>query len=82
MFPRGSRHAPAGVIVAFIVDDVDALAAGLAAGGVPVVTPVRDEPWGQRHTYVTDPSGTLVDVVQVTTPDPGWLAANVPASAG
>jgi hypothetical protein len=39
-------------------------------------TPVKDEPWGQRHTFVTDPAGTLIDVVQMTTPDPAWLEAH------
>jgi uncharacterized glyoxalase superfamily protein PhnB len=68
--------APAGVIVGFMVDDVDAYAARFAAAGVPVVTPVKDEPWGQRHTFVTDPAGTLIDVVQMTTPDPAWLEAH------
>ena len=71
--PAGHRAPPAGVIVAFMVDDVDACAARLAAAGTPVVLPVRDEPWGQRHTYVTDPAGTLIDVVQPTTPSPEWL---------
>lgn len=74
--PEGYRGPPAGVIVAFLVDDVDAYAERLAAAGTPVVAPVRDEPWGQRHTYVTDPAGTLIDVVQLTTPSPEWLAAN------
>jgi catechol 2,3-dioxygenase-like lactoylglutathione lyase family enzyme len=74
--PDGFRVTPAGTIVGFMVDDVDAVAAGLVAAGVPVVTPLRDEPWGQRHTFVTDPAGTLIDVVQVTTPDPAWLAAH------
>jgi len=75
--PEGFRAAaPSGVIIGFMVDDVDAVAARLAADGVPVVTPMRDEPWGQRHTFVTDPAGTLIDVVQVTTPDPDWLRAH------
>lgn len=71
--PAGHRVPPAGVIVAFMVDDVDACAARLAAAGTSVVLPVQDEPWGQRHTYVTDPAGTLIDVVQPTTPSPEWL---------
>ena len=79
--PEAYRRPPAGVIVAFLVDDVDACAARLAAAGTPVVSPVRDEPWGQRHTYVTDPAGTLIDVVQLTTPSPEWLAANGLSSA-
>jgi catechol 2,3-dioxygenase-like lactoylglutathione lyase family enzyme len=74
--PDGFHVAPAGVVVAFMVDDVDAYAARFAAAEVPVVMPVRDEPWGQRHTYITDPAGTLIDVVQPTAPDPAWLEAH------
>jgi catechol 2,3-dioxygenase-like lactoylglutathione lyase family enzyme len=74
--PEGFRRAPSGVILAFLVDDVDAVAARLADAGVELVTPVTDEEYGQRHVFVTDPSGTLVDVVQLTTPSPEWLAAN------
>ena len=74
--PEGFRVPPAGVIIGFLVDDVDAVAERLAAAGTPVVEPVRDEPWGQRHIFVTDPAGTLIDVVQPTAASPEWLAAN------
>ena len=74
--PEAFRTAPAGVIVGFLVDDVDAVVERLVAAGTTIVEPTRDEPWGQRHCYVTDPAGTLIDVVQLTQPDPAWLAAN------
>lgn len=62
----------AGPVLAFVVDDVDAVAARVGADPDDVI----DEPWGQRHVFVQDPAGTVIDVVQVTTPDPEWLAAN------
>ncbi len=49
-------------------------AAGFEAAGVPFLEPVRDEPWGQRHFYVQDPAGSVIDVVEFTTPSPEWLA--------
>lgn len=64
--------AGAGPVLAFVVDDVDAIAARVGADPTTIV----DEPWGQRHVFVQDPAGTVIDVVQVTTPDPAWLAAH------
>ena len=43
---------------------------------VPIVQPARDEPWGQRHVFCTDPAGTLIDVVQPIPPSSEWLRAN------
>jgi catechol 2,3-dioxygenase-like lactoylglutathione lyase family enzyme len=73
--PERFRQAPAGVILAFLVDDVDEVAARLTDAGVDLVSPVIDEEYGQRHVFVTDPSGPLVDVVKLPTPSPEWLAA-------
>lgn len=42
--------------------------------GIPFVTPLRDEPWGQRHFVVRDPAGTLVEGIEIIAPDPAWLA--------
>ena len=71
--PEGYGAAPAGVVLAFLVDDVDAVEQRLRAAGVPIVQPLRNEPWGQRHLFCTDPAGTLIDVVQLIAPSPGWL---------
>jgi hypothetical protein len=49
--PPGCRAPPAGVIVSFMVDDVDACAARLADGGTPVVVLVRDEPTSSRSGH-------------------------------
>lgn len=67
---------PAGAVLAFVVDDVDALVDVARQRGVELLGPAVDEPWGQRHVFLRDPVGTVVDVVQITTPDPAWLAAN------
>lgn len=75
--PAGAgARSTAGAVLAFVVDDVDALADAAAARGLELLGPPVDEPWGQRHVFLRDPAGTLVDVVQITTPDPAWLAAN------
>ncbi|QYG95067.1 glyoxalase/bleomycin resistance/extradiol dioxygenase family protein [Iamia sp. SCSIO 61187] len=73
---RASAAAGAAPLLAFVVDDVTALAAAARAAEVPVLGPIVDEPWGQRHVFLQDPAGTVIDVVQFIAPDPAWLAAH------
>jgi catechol 2,3-dioxygenase-like lactoylglutathione lyase family enzyme len=70
----------AGVVLAFLVEDVHAEHARLVELGVPVDVAPRDEPWGQRRCLVRDPAGTGVELVQATAPDPAWLASLTSAS--
>ncbi|MGW0502811.1 VOC family protein [Micromonospora sp. NPDC003241] len=53
-----------GVLVAFVVDDIDAEYARLTAAGVPITTPIQTEPWGERFFQVTDPNGVILQLVQ------------------
>lgn len=55
-----------GVWIAVDVDDVDAEYEHIRGLGVPIEVGLRDEPWGDRHFAVIDPSGIGVDVVQRT----------------
>jgi catechol 2,3-dioxygenase-like lactoylglutathione lyase family enzyme len=57
-----------GLLVAFVVDDVDAECARLQAEGVEITTPLETEPWGERYFQVTDPNGVIVQFVQWMTP--------------
>lgn len=72
--PAAAGERPDGVVLAVVTQDAAADAARLEAAGVALLEPLRDEPWGQRHFYVQDPAGTVIDVVQFTTPSPEWLA--------
>lgn len=73
--PEGHREeTPSGVMIAPILDDATTKAREMEAAGIPFVTPLRDEPWGQRHFVVRDPAGTLVEGIQIIAPDPAWLA--------
>jgi catechol 2,3-dioxygenase-like lactoylglutathione lyase family enzyme len=66
--PQPDRRAAAGVIVTFETDDAEGLHARAAALGLPIVQPLRDEAWGQRHFMTRDPAGLLVDVAQLIPP--------------
>lgn len=59
---RGQRAE--GLIVAFVVDDIDAEYARLQAAGVPITTPIQTEPWGERFFQVTDPNGVILQLVR------------------
>ena len=53
-----------GLLIAFVVDDVDAECARLVGEGVEITTPLETEPWGERYFQVTDPNGVVVQFVQ------------------
>ena len=53
-----------GLLVVFVVDDVDAEYQRLVAEGVSITTPLETEPWGERFFQVTDPNGVTIQLVQ------------------
>ena len=58
-----------GLLVVFVVDDVDAEYLRLQDEGVPITTPIETEAWGERYFQVTDPNGVTMQLVQwVTAP--------------
>jgi catechol 2,3-dioxygenase-like lactoylglutathione lyase family enzyme len=48
--------------IAFEVGDVPAALARAVSAGATLVQDVRDEPWGQVTSYVSDPDGYLVEL--------------------
>ena len=63
--PAGMRNSSAGgLLVAFVVDDIDAEYARLQAEGVEIATPIQTEPWGERFFQVADPNGVIIQLVQ------------------
>lgn len=53
-----------GLTICLQVADVDAEAARLNKAKLPVVVPVRDNPWGDRSIILRDPVGVHVYVYQ------------------
>ncbi|MCC3327326.1 VOC family protein [Nocardia abscessus] len=53
-----------GLLVVFVVDDIDAEYARLQGEGVPIVTPIETEEWGERYFQMTDPNGIIIQLVQ------------------
>lgn len=52
-----------GLILAFVVDDLDGELARLEAEGVAITMPLTEEEWGERAFQVRDPNGVIVQLV-------------------
>lgn len=52
-----------GLLLVFVVDDVDAEFARIAANGAEVVTAPETEPWGERYCQFVDPNGLVWQLV-------------------
>jgi predicted enzyme related to lactoylglutathione lyase len=63
--PDSMRGHPAdGLLVVFVVDEIDAEYERLQRAGVEITTPIQTEPWGERFFQVTDPNGVVIQLVQ------------------
>jgi hypothetical protein len=52
-----------GLLVVFVVEDVDAEHARLLDEGIEMTTPIETEEWGERFFQVTEPSGVVFQLV-------------------
>ena len=59
-----------GLLIAFVVDDLDAEFGRIAGAGAQVVTEPETEPWGERYCQFADPNGIVWQLVT-------WVAAPV-----
>ncbi|WP_430330968.1 VOC family protein [Rhodococcus sp. ACT016] len=53
-----------GLLIAFVVEDIDREFARIAAEGATVVTAPETEPWGERYCQFVDPNGIVWQLVQ------------------
>lgn len=75
---KPASHAGAagqGLLLAFVIDDIDAEWDRLVAEGVTIVTPIETEPWGERYFQMLDPNGIVVQLVQWVEVEEGLVAA-------
>ena len=66
-------HRADGLLVVFVVDDIDGEYARLQSEGVAIATPIETEPWGERFFQVTDPNGVVIQLVQ-------WISEPAPTT--
>jgi len=72
--PAMARGKVTGMLLNFEVADVDAVHAALSAAGLPILLPLRDEDFGQRHFITGDPNGVLIDVITPIAPSADYAA--------
>jgi uncharacterized glyoxalase superfamily protein PhnB len=53
-----------GLLIALVVDGIDTEYERLQAEGVPIVTPIETEPWGERYFQMSDPNGVIIQLVE------------------
>ena len=53
-----------GLLLAFVVDDVDGVFRAVRDAGAQVVTKPETEPWGERYFQIEDPNGIIVQFVE------------------
>ncbi|MGY0501939.1 VOC family protein [Nocardia sp. FBN12] len=53
-----------GLLIVFVVDDIDGEYDRLRTAGVPIETPIETEEWGERYFQMTDPNGVVIQLVQ------------------
>lgn len=62
--PADQRNTHAtGLILAFVVDDLEGELARLRAEGVAITMPLTEEDWGERAFQVRDPNGVVIQLV-------------------
>jgi uncharacterized glyoxalase superfamily protein PhnB len=72
MLPEDQRDDHAGgLILAFVVDDLEAELARLRDEGVAITMPLRSEEWGERAFQVRDPNGVIVELLDWNAPAGG-----------
>jgi len=66
--PEGMRGRRAdGLLVVFVVDDIDGEYRRVQQEALSIMTPIQTEPWGERFFQVADPNGVVYQLV-------GWIA--------
>ena len=80
--PAGRGRPAAGLLLNFVVADATAAWERFRATEVPVLLPLRDEDFGQRHFILDGPGGVLVDVIENIAPSADFTAAYADAAAG
>jgi hypothetical protein len=72
--PALAGHRADGLLVVFVVEDVDAEYARLLGEGVEVTTRIETEEWGERFFQVTNPCGVVYQLVT-------WVDSSWPSGA-
>ncbi len=76
--PEFARNRVSGVVINFEVENVDEEFERAQARDLPIVLPLKDEPFGQRHFITRDPNDILIDVITPIPPSEEFLKQYAP----
>ena len=76
--PAEGRGRVSGLILNFEVKDPDSVYERVKAAGLPILTSLRDEAFGQRHFITADPNGVMIDVIRPIPPSAEFAEKYVP----
>lgn len=62
--PESAKGHADGLLLAFVVEDIDAEYERVQKEGVEITTPIETEPWGERYFQTADPNGVVIQLVQ------------------
>ncbi len=66
--PKAGQGKSSALLINFEVEDVDAEYAKVQEKGLPIILPIKDEEFGQRHYMTQDPNGVQIDVITPIAP--------------
>ncbi|MBB3541802.1 MULTISPECIES: VOC family protein [unclassified Rhizobium] len=72
--PEIARGKVSGLLLNFEVDDIDAIYAACGEAKLPILKPICDEDFGQRHFITADPNGVLIDIIKPIPPSAEYAA--------
>jgi uncharacterized glyoxalase superfamily protein PhnB len=75
--PEAARGRVSGLLLNFEVEDPDSEYKRILEAGLPILLPLRDEPFGQRHFITQDPNGVLIDVIKPIPPSEQFAGSYV-----
>ena len=78
--PEIARGKVSGLLLNFEVEDVDGIFATCREAKLPILQPIRDEDFGQRHFITADPNGVLIDIIKPIPPSAEYAAMYDPAT--
>ncbi|RVJ61340.1 glyoxalase [Sinorhizobium medicae] len=73
--PERHRAPVRGLLLNFEVEDPDRLYAEMQDAGLPILKPICDEEFGQRHFITADPNGVMIDIIKPIPPSAGFADA-------
>ncbi|QRM53756.1 VOC family protein [Sinorhizobium sp. BG8] len=78
--PEPGRGQVSGLLLNFEVEDPDAIYAACCGAGLPILKPICDEAFGQRHFITQDPNGVLIDIIKPIAPSAEYAALYTPSA--